>query len=154
MKDFHFQKLKVITQIFVVKTSFRTSKLTFYNGANGASKIFFTDFLSIFIEISRFLIEISRILIQIPVFSNQISSLKIFGLPPCQDYRTSALKSKFSASSPSSFLVFSLKIEPYSQILGKSAFLGIFDVQESPTNRSKHSKNASFCSYIKAKATV
>ena len=63
-------------------------------------------------------------------------------------YRTSALKSKFSASSPSSFLVFSLKIEPYSQNLGKSAFLGIFDVQESPTNRSKHSKNASFCSYL------
>ena len=149
-----FSKAKSDHPIFFVKTSFRTSKLTFYNGANGASKIFFTDFLSIFIEISRFLIQILRILIQIPVFSNQISSLKIFGLPPCQDYRTSALKSKFSASSPSSFLVFSLKIEPYSQNLGKSAFLGIFDVQESPTNRSKHSKNASFCSYLKAKATV
>jgi len=81
VKDFHFQKLKVITQIFFVKTSFRTSKLTFYNGANGASKIFFTDFLSIFIEISRFLIKILRILIQIPVFLIQISSLKNFWAP-------------------------------------------------------------------------
>ena len=50
MKDFHFQKLKVITQIFFVKTSFRTSKLTFYKIPKNADFPKFCEYGSIFNE--------------------------------------------------------------------------------------------------------